>query len=70
MKGQRNIDFEKLIAKGEGDPTYPGGFCAQTPNGTAYWRGTGYNRQYPDYRMPQAREGGAWQPKRNNRTGE
>lgn len=32
------IDFEKLIENGGG-----GEFTAQTPNGTAHWRGTGWN---------------------------
>ena len=61
------MDFEKMIAKGEGEG--PDGFCAETVNGSAYWRGTGWNRQMT-WERPQAPEGGAWQGGRNNRTGE
>lgn len=64
----RRMNLEKLIADGEGNG--PNGFCAQTPNGTAYWKGTGHNRE--DYRFdwPEARPGGPWPEGRSNRTGE
>ena len=38
------LDFEKLIAKGEN----PNGFTAQTANGTAHWKGTGWNKDEPN----------------------
>jgi hypothetical protein len=34
------LDFEKMIDAGEN----PKGFTAQTCNGTAHWKGTGWNR--------------------------
>ena len=39
------MDFEKLIAKGEN----PNGFTAQTANGTAHWKGTGWNKDEPNW---------------------
>ena len=35
------LDFEEMIGQGELDG--PDGFQAQTVNGTAHWRGTGWN---------------------------
>lgn len=67
MKNQRleKLKFEEIIQKGENDK----GFTAQTPNGTAHWQGTGWNKDYcwemeqvtPDKTRPEGR---------NNRTGE
>lgn len=38
------LDFEKMIGGGEmGLPDAPDGFQAQTVNGTARWRGKGWN---------------------------
>ena len=38
------LDFEKMIGGGEmGLPDAPDGFQAQTVNGTARWRGVGWN---------------------------
>lgn len=65
---RRKMDFEALIAKGEGKG--PDGFRAQTVNGTADWRGTGWNWQGPDYKEPEVPVHGAWQGGRNNRTAE
>ena len=39
------MDFENLIARGEN----PRGFTSQTPNGTAHWKGTGWNKNEPNY---------------------
>ena len=42
---RKSMDFEKMIGRGElGAPDAPDGFQAQTPNGTARWRGTGWNK--------------------------
>lgn len=68
-RNRRNLDFEAAIARGEGLDRYPGGFCAQTVNGTAYYEGLGWNQNPPDYGRPEATPGGAWQPG-SNRTGE
>lgn len=37
---RKSMDFEKLIGEGENAK----GFTAQTPNGTAHWKGTGWNK--------------------------
>lgn len=37
------IDFEDMIGEGEN----PRGFTAQTANGTAHWKGTGWNKDEP-----------------------
>lgn len=58
---------ENTYAKGELDG--PDGFCAQTPNGSAYATGLGWN-QDKDWKNPEATPGGAWQRGRSNRTGE
>lgn len=72
-------NFESLYADGEAkgrkrtfgpnDPAPPYGFRAQTVNGTAQATGLGWNQDY-QWSEPEAREGGAWQPGRSNRTGE
>ena len=49
------IDFEKLIAKGENAK----GFTSQTANGTARWRGTGWNRDEA-FSMPEIAPRGPW----------
>lgn len=36
------LDFEKMI--GQGEMSGADGFRAETPNGSARWRGTGWNR--------------------------
>ena len=59
------LDFEKLIAKGEN----PNGFTAQTPNGTAHWKGAGWNKDQP-WDMPQVETGPTRPDGRSNRTGE
>ena len=69
MKNQRlrKLDFEKIIQKGEN----PLGFTAQTPNGTAHWQGTGWNKNYfSDYDMPQVEPDATRPAGRSNRTGE
>ena len=74
------LDFEKLIAKGEN----PNGFTAQTANGTAHWKGTGWNKDESSYctsgdisgeanwKSPdhQVRPGSTRPDGRSNRTGE
>ena len=37
---RKSMDFENLIGDGENAK----GFTAQTPNGTAHWKGTGWNK--------------------------
>lgn len=59
-------NLESLYEKGEN----PQGFLSQTANGTAHWRGTGWNRDEPGAPMPQVSERGPWQGKRSTRTGE
>jgi hypothetical protein len=39
------MDFENLIARGEN----PRGLTAQTANGTAHWKGTGWNKDEPNW---------------------
>lgn len=58
------LDFEKMIDK-RGDE-----FTAQTCNGTAKWRGTGWNRTFEFGAMPQLAPAPTWRPGRSNRTGE
>ena len=64
---KRRMNREDWVGFGEN----PLGFTAQTKNGTAHWRGTGWNRLEPiqggEQQVP---EGGAWQGDRSNRTGE
>jgi hypothetical protein len=59
------LDFEKLIAKGEN----PNGFTAQTANGTAHWKGEGWNRDEP-WNSPQVEPGPTRPAGRSNRTAE
>ena len=64
---QPRIDFEKMIGFGEN----PKGFTAQTPNGTAHWKGTGWNRPWgDDYTQLEVTPSAVWREGRNNRTGE
>ena len=60
----RKLDFEKAIAPAEA----PGGFTAQTANGTARYEGTGWNRDYQWGTRPQVAPFGPWQPGNSNRT--
>ena len=63
----RKMNFEKIIQNGES----PKGFTAQTPNGTAHWEGTGWNKEYlGNYTMPQVEPDATRPAGRNNRTGE
>lgn len=66
-KGRGRMDFEAMIARGELDG--PDGFQAQTANGTAHWKGTGWNKDYkttrPEVAPDRTRPAG-----RSNRTGE
>lgn len=69
MKNQRlrKLDFEKIIQKGEN----PLGFTSQTPNGTAHWQGTGWNKNFfADYDRPQLEPDATRPAGRSNRTGE
>ena len=59
------LNFEKMLHRGEN----PRGFTAQTPNGTAKWKGTGWNRQF-NYEQEQVEPKGPWRGGRSNRTGE
>lgn len=59
------LDFEKLIERGEN----PKGFTAQTANGTAHWKGTGFNKSY-DWEREQLPPDATRPEGRNNRTGE
>ena len=61
-----NIDFEKMIGRGEN----PQGFTAQTANGTAHWRGTGWNKSDYDWERPQLASDRTRREGRSNRTGE
>lgn len=62
-KKARMLDFEKMIDKG-GDQ-----FTAQTANGTAKWKGTGWNKDY-DWQREQLPPDPTRPEGRNNRTGE
>ena len=59
------LDFEAMIEDA------PGGreFTAQTPNGTAHWRGQGWNKG-SDYEAPQVAPDLTRPAGRSNRTGE
>ena len=59
------MDFEKLIGSGENLK----GLMAQTPNGTAHWKGTGWNKSEP-FDWPQVEPDSTRPAGRNNRTGE
>jgi hypothetical protein len=62
------MDFENLIAKGE-NPRGASGFLSQTVNGTAHWRGTGWNEEY-DWQREQVAPGPTRPAGRSNRTAE
>ena len=63
----RKLNFEKLIKDGEN----PNGFTAQTPNGTAHWNGTGWNKEWTgDFKMSQVQPDATRPEGRNNRIGE
>jgi len=57
---------ESLIEGGEN----PLGFTSQTANGTAHYKGTGWNKMSPGGPSPQVEKGGPWQGGESNRTGE
>lgn len=59
---QPRLNFEKLIDKSDQ-------FKAQTVNGTALWKGTGWNRS-SEHPMPQLEPFPTWRAGRSNRTGE
>jgi hypothetical protein len=59
----RVMNFERMIDKG-GDE-----FTAQTANGTAKWRGTGWNKEY-EWSRPQVEPDATRPAGRSNRTGE
>lgn len=59
------IPFERLIGRGEN----PQGFTAQTANGTAHWRGTGWNKGF-EYDQPEMPPDATRRAGRSNRTGE
>ena len=58
------MDFEALIRDGEN----PRGFTAQTANGTAHYKGPGWNQRDTDYCAEQVPT--VVSPKGSNRTGE
>jgi hypothetical protein len=61
----KSLDFEGMIQAGQ----HPGGFTAQTPNGTAkYGNQPGWNKDYKFGTQPQVAPEGAWS--NANRTGE
>ena len=68
MAKRKSIDFEAMIKDGS-KAGVPGGFVTQTPNGTATWRGAGWNEVF-DWQQPEVPEGGPWQGRRSTRTGE
>lgn len=67
------LDFEKMIENGGGSE-----FTAQTPNGTAHWKGTGWNKdgrggwaaQSWNGCSPQLEPDATRRSGRSNRTGE
>jgi hypothetical protein len=60
------LDLENLIGEGAN----PKGFTAQTPNGTAHWKGTGWNQERYSYEQEQGEPCPVAPAGRNNRTGE
>lgn len=69
MARRRGMDFEALYAKGELAGT--DGFQAHTPNGTSFWKGTGWNRQWDQgWESPQVEPDKTRPAGRSNRTGE
>jgi hypothetical protein len=62
----KNIDWEKLYANAD-----PSAFSVATPNGTARWAGTGWNKTWDsDYNRPQLPPDPTRPAGRSNRTGE
>ena len=57
---------ESLVERGEN----PLGFTSQTANGTAHWRGTGWNENGPGDPWPQLPESPTRPGGRSDRTGE
>jgi len=67
LQTREKLHFEDIIQKGEN----PLGFTAQTPNGTAHWEGTGWNKSmFSDFDMPQLQPDATRPAGRSNRTGE
>jgi len=67
LQNKEKLHFEDIIQKGEN----PKGFTAQTPNGTAHWEGTGWNKTYGnEYDMAQVEPDATRPSGRSNRTGE
>jgi hypothetical protein len=67
LQKQEKLHFENLIQDGEN----PKGFTAQTPNGTAHWEGTGWNKDFMfDFDRPQVAPDATRPAGRSNRTGE
>ena len=64
MAKRKNLNFEAMIQDGEN----PKGFTAQTANGTAHYKGTGWNKEY-DWEMEQLPPDPV-RPATGNRTGE
>jgi len=62
---RKSLDFESIVQKGEN----PLGFTSQTPNGTAHWEGTGWNKGW-DWEQPQLPPDATRPAGRSNRTGE
>ena len=67
-KRDRKMDFEGMIKDGE-KRGVAGGFVAQTANGTAMWKGEGWNENGPSS-WPQLPPGPTRPAGRSNRTGE
>ena len=59
------MKFEDMIGFGEN----PQGFTSQTANGTAHWKGAGWNRVW-DYEQEQLPPDATRPAGRSNRTGE
>ena len=64
-----NIYFDKLIQDGE-KKGVAGGFVAQTANGTAKWKGTGWNNTDASYTSAELPPSATRPSGRSNRTGE
>jgi len=63
MARTRKLDWESIIDDAD--------FTAQTPNGTAKWKGTGWNDQYgAPYERPEVKPTKTRPAGRSNRTGE
>jgi len=67
LQTKEKLHFESIIQDGENLL----GFTAQTPNGTAHWEGTGWNKSmFDDFNMPQLQPDATRPAGRSNRTGE